>query len=250
MNDSLLYTLIFSLLGCVGAVVGASILLVYPNVHDRIKTKLLAYAVGTLLGGSFLGLLPKAIEQLDARTVLMTTLIGIIAFFSIEKILRFPHFHVHSDECKHPSPPGVLILIGDAIHNFVDGVVIAAAFSVSIPLGIATSIAVIAHEIPQELGDFVILLQSGWQRRKAFWLNFMVALATLPGAILTYCMLKPIQSVTPYLLAVSAASFLYIATTDLVPILHHETSIKRSTCQFAFMVLGVVTILFIHRLIH
>lgn len=247
------YILVFSILGSVGALIGSGLLLAFPKVHDRLKTQLLAYAVGTLLGGAFLGLLPHALEHLPPPSVMTTTLIGILAFFTIEKILRLPHHHSqcdHHTECDTQTPHGMLILMGDALHNFVDGVVIAAAFLTSVPLGLMTSLAVVAHEIPQELGDFVILLQSGWSKKRAFWLNFLVALATIPGAILAYFTLSTMQEIIPYLLALSAASFLYIATSDLVPLLHHETSPKKSAWQLLFILLGIGTLYAIHQGFH
>jgi zinc and cadmium transporter len=250
----LVYIMIFSILGSVGAMTGAGALLAFPKLHDRLKTPLLAYAVGTLLGATFLGLLPEAIEQSQPRIILIVTLAGLFGFFFLEKLLRLPHIHGHTAENhehkgEHHAlyPAGFLILIGDAFHNFVDGIVIAIAFSVSIPLGVLTSLAVIAHEVPQELGDFVILLQSGWKPRKAYWMNFLSSLTTLPGALLGYGALQFIAPRIPIFLAIAAASFLYIATVDLAPILHHESGIKRSLLQLVGLLLGTGTIFVLHE---
>ncbi|MFY9608844.1 MAG: ZIP family metal transporter [Blastocatellia bacterium] len=250
------YVLIFSLLGSVGALTGAGVLLMFPKLHDRLKTILLAYAVGTLLGAAFMGLIPEAIAHHPAEPVLLVVLAGIFGFFLVEKILRLPHVHGHVAEQhdhageRHPiQPAGLLILIGDGFHNFVDGIVIATAFSVSIRLGVLTSLAVVAHEVPQELGDFTILLQSGWSPRKAYWMNSLSALATLPGALLGYVALHAIEPHIPYLLAIAAASFLYIATVDLAPILHHESGFKKSLLQLAGLLLGAGTISMLHRLL-
>jgi zinc and cadmium transporter len=253
----LIYIVIFSLLGSVGALAGAAILLLFPKLHDRLRTPLLAYAVGTLLGATFIGLIPEAIEQNEAKPVLLIVLAGLFGFFFLEKILRLPHIHGHAGE-RHehagehhtPHPAGVLILVGDAFHNFVDGIVIATAFSVSIQLGMVTALAVIVHEVPQELGDFVILLQSGWQPRKAYWMNFLSALTTLPGALLGYGAIQFIAPRISYFLAIAAASFLYIATIDLAPILHHESGFKKSLWQLASMMLGTATILVLHEFLH
>ena len=186
----------------------------------------------------------------------MVILAGLFGFFFLEKILRLPHIHGHAAE-QHDhggehhamQPAAVLILVGDAFHNFVDGVVIATAFSVSVQLGVLTSLAVVAHEVPQELGDFTILLQSGWSARKAYWMNFFSAMATLPGALLGYVAIQAIEPHIPYLLAIAAASFLYIATVDLAPILHHESGFKKSVLQLAGLLLGTGTISVLHRLL-
>jgi zinc and cadmium transporter len=250
------YVLIFSLLGSVGALAGAGVLLLFPKLHDRLKTILLAYAVGTLLGATFMGLIPEAIEHHPAKPVLMVVLAGLLGFFLVEKILRLPHIHGrlteqhdHAGE-RHPiEPAGLLILIGDGFHNFIDGIVIATSFSVSVQLGVLTSLAVVAHEVPQELGDFTILVQSGWSSRKAYWMNFLSALASLPGALLGYLALGAIEPHIPYLLAIAAASFLYISTVDIAPILHHEGGFKKGLLQLAGLLLGTGTISLLHRLL-
>jgi zinc and cadmium transporter len=137
---------------------------------------------------------------------------------------------------------GPLILIGDAFHNFVDGIVIAAAFLVSIPLGVAAALAVIAHEVPQEVGDFAILLDSGYNAWKALWLNTLSAGATLPGAVLAYYWLSRAMEAMPYVLAASAASFIYIAAADLIPTLHRQASPAAGLRQFALLLAGIATI--------
>jgi zinc and cadmium transporter len=248
--------ILFSLLGSVGALAGAGILLAFPKFHDRLKTPLLAYAIGALLGATFIGLLPEAVEQSSPRLVCLVTLGGIFIFFILEKILRLPHVHSHLGEHHtHPHadghstghPAGMLILIGDAFHNFVDGVVIATTFSISVPLGIIAALAVVAHEVPQELGDFVILLQSGWDRQRAYWMNFLSALATLPGAVLAYVAQELVEPYLSFFLAIAAASFLYIGMTDLAPILHHDSGFKKSFLQLIGLLLGVGTIGLLHH---
>jgi zinc and cadmium transporter len=243
------YIIIFSLLGSVGALTGAGLLLAFPKSYYQFKIPFLAYAVGTLLGSTFIGLLPEAIEQGRPESVCLAALAGIFIFFFLEKILRLPHRHGHADQQgdhlgRHHEvhPAGTLILIGDTFHNFVDGVVIATAFSSSVPLGMLTSLAVIAHEIPQELSDFVILLQSRWSSRRAYWMNFLSSLGTPTGAMLGYISLQIIAPNLPFVLAVAAASFLYVAMADLAPILHHEAGFRRSLVQFAGLLLGAGTI--------
>jgi zinc and cadmium transporter len=252
----LAWIIAFSLLGSVGALSGAGVLFAFPKLQERLKSLLLAYAIGALLGAVFLGLLPEAIKEGQTQQVFLVTLGAIVVFFVLEKVLRLPHVHGHLGEhqnheqsCNHhaQNPAGTLILIGDAFHNFVDGAVIALAFSISIHLGILTALAVVAHEIPQELGDFVILLQSGWGRWRAYWMNFLSALATLPGALLTFAAGDLIEPYLPYFLAVAAASFLYIAMTDLAPILHHDSGFKRSFQQLAGLAAGILTIALLRR---
>lgn len=251
----LTWIITFSLLGSVGALTGAGVLLLFPVLHERLKTLLLAYAIGTLLGAVFLGLLPEAVKERPPESIFLATLGGIVFFFILEKVLRLPHAHGHLGQhsnhdqpCQHhtQNPAGTLILIGDAFHNFVDGAVIAGAFSISTSLGVLTALAVVAHEIPQELGDFVILLQSGWNRWRAYWINFLSALATLPGALLTFAAEQRIAPYLPYFLALAAASFLYIAMTDLAPILHHDSGFKKSSQQLAGLVAGILTIGLLH----
>ncbi len=245
----LLTILAFSLLGSVGAVAGSALLLLVPELRKRFQTPLISYAVGTLLGATFMELLPRAIEGAGVHPALNTTLAGFVLFFAVEKILRIPHLHAHGG--MHPvKPAGTLILWGDALHNFVDGVVMATAFTVSIPLGISTSLAVVAHEVPQELGDFAILLDSGWEPRKAFYMNGLSALATVPGALMAFAALGSIDALIPKILALSAASFLYIATTDIAPMLHHERGVGVSVRQLLGILLGIGTMLALHQLLH
>jgi zinc and cadmium transporter len=253
-----LLVLLFSFMGSVGALTGAGILIAFPKLYERLKTLLLSYAIGTLLGATFLALLPEAIETIDSHRALQVVLIGFISFFILEKILRLPHGHARSAGHRHRSadlkqehthPVGILILIGDAFHNFVDGVLIAAAFFVSIPLGVITALAVVVHEVPQELGDFVILIESGMQKMKAYWANFASALTTVLGAVLTLWMHESIARYIPYIVALSASSFLYIAAVDLSPILHHYTELKSGLKQTVGIVAGILTIVVIHVLL-
>lgn len=244
-----LYILGFSLLGSVGALAGAGLLLLFPRVHGRLKGPLLAFAVGSLLGAAFLGLLPRALELGSIQEVLGVTLAAIFGFFLVEKLIRLPHAHGHAGEHPVLHPAGWLILWGDAFHNFVDGVIIATTFLVSIPLGILTALAVVAHEIPQELGDFVILLESGWDSKRAFWMNALSSLATVAGAVAAYGASGLIQAYVPSLLAIAAASFIYIAMTDVTPMLHHEHGYARSLQQVVFVLVGILTIGGLDRLL-
>ena len=239
------WVLLFSILGSIGAIAGAALLLILPvTIRERLVPCLISYATGTLLGAAFLGMIPASLEQTSARSILMTVLAGMVAFFILEKLVLWRHCHESNCEVHGQAAP--LILIGDAFHNFVDGVVIAAAFLTSIPLGVATAIAVIAHEVPQEVGDFAILLDSGYSRTKALITNTLSASSTLPGAVAGYFWLADTRTLLPYVLALSAASFIYIATADLVPNLHRKVSLADSIRQVTLLLLGIGTIALMH----
>jgi zinc and cadmium transporter len=206
----------FALLGSIGSIGVAGLWLVLRRKSLSIVTNcLIPYAIGTLLGASFFGMIPHALSGLAGPRVFLTVASGIILFYVLEKLALWRH--CHEQPCGVHTRTGAMILIGDSLHNFVDGVSIAAAFAVSVPLGVATSAAVIAHEVPQELGDFAILLESGYSRSHALLFNALSSLTALPGAVMTYFLLPFVQALVPYLLAVSAASFIYIALADLVP---------------------------------
>jgi zinc and cadmium transporter len=244
----LTWIIVFSVLGSVGAIAGAASLLVFrQGTRKTLLPWLLSYATGTLLGAAFLGMIPEALQQNNALDISSTILAGIIIFFILEKMVIWRH--CHTSGCEVHGAAGPLILIGDAFHNFVDGFVIAAAFLTSVPLGIAASLAVIAHEIPQEVGDFAILLENGYSRSRALMLNLLSSLATLPGAVIAYFFLGATREAVPFILALSAASFIYIAIADLVPSLHRQVSLKAALIQLLLVIAGIGTIAFF-RLAH
>jgi zinc and cadmium transporter len=231
----------FGLLGSLGAIGAAASFLLFPeNVRRIVVPSLVSYATGTLLGAAFLGMLPAALGRAPARTVMTTVLAGMVLFFVLEKLVLWRHSHDEPDEARGSA--GSLILFGDSLHNFVDGVVIAVAFMTSIPLGVATALAVIAHEIPQEVGEFAILLDAGFGRARALAWNALSASMTLPGGILAYFWLAGAQQAVPYVLAVSAASFIYIAAADLIPSLNKPQTTAGSVRQFLLLVAGIATI--------
>jgi zinc and cadmium transporter len=236
----------FALLGSMGAVVAAATFLVVPTAARRILVPLLiSYAIGTLLAVALVDLLPEAIERITVEPVMLTVLAGLIVFFLLERFLLWRHSHADSAVESH-STAGPLIISGDALHNFVDGIVIAAGFMASIPVGIATALAIILHELPQEVGDFAILLESGFSRRRAFAWNLVSGSASLPGALLAYVALDHVEEAVPYVLALAAASFLYIGLADLIPGLHRRPGVGASASQLALIVAGVATILLLH----
>lgn len=244
---TLILILVFSLLGSVGSVLVASLLFLRRReLSPAWKTGILSYATGTLLAAALLGMIPHALDRLPARTALGIVLGGLIGFFLLEKL--FVWRHCHESDCPVHGQAGPLILLGDGVHNFVDGVAIALAFLHSTPLGVATALAVVAHEIPQEIGDIMILVHGGWSRRRALVANFLVSLTTLAGAGAAVALGARITAFTPHALAVSAASFLYIALADLTP---GHRSLPRpadSARQLAGLLAGIATILLVQGL--
>lgn len=237
------WIIVFSILGSIASVGAAALMLLFPAaIRRQLVPCLISYATGTLLGAAFLGMIPAGLAIAPAIEITGTVLAGMVLFFMLEKLVLWRH--CHEGECEVHSRAGPLILVGDAFHNFVDGVVIAAAFLTSVPLGIATALAVIAHEVPQEVGDFAILLDSGYGRRKALLLNGLSAATTLPGAVLAYFWLAETHGAVPYILALSAASFIYIAAADLIPGLHRQVKPAAALRQFLLLLAGIGTIAF------
>lgn len=249
---------------------------------------LVSYAIGALLGAAFLEVLPHAVEASgDPAQACAVVLGGILLFFVLEKLVLWRH--CHHDDCEghelptlvqeaqaplpagayRPATPaplayakpvsmpahdhgrsGMLIIVGDTFHNFVDGVLIAAAFMQDIQLGIVAALAMIAHEIPQEVGDFLILLHSGYTKLRAFLFNLLSSFATLAGGLLAYFGLSVVQGAIPYLLALAAASMIYVAVADLIPGLHKRTELRATLQQISLILLGVGTIFLTHHIAH
>jgi zinc and cadmium transporter len=220
---------------------------------------LISYAVGTLLGAVFLELLPQAFERADSlEGMALTILVGILLFFVMEKLVLWRHCHV--EQCEAHDPPlaphhdhgrsGMMIMIGDTFHNFVDGVLIAAAFLANPELGIVTSIAIIAHEIPQEVGDFLILLHSGYSKSRALVFNMLSSAAMVLGGAIGYLALQSVEHWIPPLLGLAAASMLYVSVADLMPGLHKRPELLATLQQVVLITLGVATIWLVGELAH
>jgi len=240
-----LLVICFTLLGSICSIaLAAWVLLLKGTRLKRITMLVIPYAIGTLLGAAFFGMIPHAMEEISSAAALRAVLAGLILFFLIEKFAVWRH--CHEQPCEIHTRAGTLILIGDSLHTFVDGVAIAAAFAGSVPLGIATSVAVIAHELPQEIGDFAILLESGFSRGRALWFNALSSLAALVGAVLTFFLLPLAESLTPYLLSISAASFIYIALADLIPGRRSSGGLRSLLWELPLMALGLGTIFAFH----
>lgn len=212
---------------------------------------LISYAVGALLGAVFLEVLPHAFERASSvQAAAATVLAGILLFFVLEKLVLWRHCHQEQCEAHDPSPiemhdhgrSGLMILIGDTFHNFVDGVLVAAAFLANTELGIVTALAIIAHEIPQEVGDFLILLHSGYSKQSALMLNLLSSTAMVAGGVLAYFALQTMQGWVPPLLGLAAASMLYVSVADLIPGLHRRPELRATGQQVVLIGLGVGTI--------
>jgi zinc and cadmium transporter len=232
----------------------------------------ISFAIGALLAVAFWGLIPEAFSETKPeqfQSLSGTILAGVLGFFVLEKLLIWRHCHSgdceahgNEDEYEHghghthshsqgiAKSAGALIILGDGIHNFVDGVLIAAAFLTDVQLGIVTSLAVAAHEIPQEVGDFAILLHSGYSRSKALFYNILASLTTVLGGVLAYFSLADLHESLPYFLVLAASSFIYIAVADLIPSLHKKTDMKTSLQQIALIAMGVLLICSLHGLAH
>jgi zinc and cadmium transporter len=225
---------------------------------------LVSYAIGALLGAAFLEIIPEAFETAkSAQSMAATLLAGILIFFVLEKLVLWRHCHV--EECEAHAPDhdhneghshghdhgrsGLMITVGDTFHNFVDGILIAAAFLADFNLGVVTALAIIAHEIPQEVGDFLILLHSSYSKRKAIMLNLLSSAATLVGAVLAYYALATMQGVVPYVLGMAASSMIYVAVADLIPGLHKRPELHATAQQVVLIGLGVGSILMVKLLL-
>ncbi len=272
---TLVYIIIAALFGGIISVSFAA--LIAWRTQPRLIPLFVSYAVGALLGVVFLDLLPHIFETTtEYSKVAAWILAGILGFFVLEKMVLWRHSHDHGAQFAEPPVttgkpdelPGLphshghhhrhegddkgsessawMIIIGDAFHNFTDGLAIAAAFVADIRLGILTSIAIIAHELPQELGDFLVLIHSGMSKRQALFWNMVSSLATLVGAVLAYFLLQVFEAYTYVFLCLAAASMIYVAIADLIPGLHRRTSLRDSLGQFALIGLGVGSIVLVH----
>ena len=242
--STLLIALGLSLLGGLGGLLVASgVLLISDSTRAQLVPLLVSYAVGALLGVAMLGVLPEALDKLPPLHVFATLLGGILLFFVLEKLVLWRHCHTH--DCEVHDGSVVPVLVGDSIHNFIDGAAIGMAVLTSIPLGVSTALAVGAHEIPQEVGDFAILLHAGYSRRRALIVNVLSGLSSALGAFVAWLAFGWLPRALPYFLALAAASFLYVAMADLIPGLHRGRTDASSLRQIIFIAAGVATAFFV-----
>jgi zinc and cadmium transporter len=234
-------------MGSAGSVLLAgSMLFLRDEKLRKITGPLSSIAGGTLLGAAFLGMLPAATQMADHGLIFQTTLLGIVSFFVTEKIILW-RICSNKDCTRERNASAQLILVGDAFHNFIDGVIITSAFYASPSFGILVTLSVFAHEIPQELGDFGILLKNGFSKKKALISNILSSLTAIIGGIITFFALDAVRGIVPFVLAFSASSFIYIALADLVPQMHQKTRLKDSVAQITLVLIGIAIIYFIQR---
>jgi len=234
----LAYIIVFTLIGSILSLFGSLFLLLKQKITEDFSQKLISFAAGALIATAFLDLLPEASELKEGSQIFLFSLLGFVSFFFAEKYIRLFHYHHGHGE----KPSTVLVLAGDGIHNFVDGVAIAVAFLVSIPLGIVTTIAVASHEIPQEIADMGVLLANGLPKARALIFNFLSAITALIGAIAAFLLAGRIEGYLYIFLAVAAGHFIYIAASDLIPELHEKSRGKRDFGSILIFVLGILTI--------
>jgi zinc and cadmium transporter len=219
--------------------IGVLTLSVSLDVLKKMLLCMVSFSAGGLLGGAFIHLLPEAVEEMGfGIDVSLYVLSGIFISFAVEKFICWRHCHIPTSD-EHPHSLGYMNLFGDGVHNFIDGLIIAASYLTSISLGIATTVAVILHEIPQEIGDFGVLIYSKFSIKKALLMNFLTALTAVAGALTVLVFGTYIHETVKFLVPFAAGGFIYIASTDLIPELKKEVSIKKSTLQLIFLLLGV-----------
>ena len=250
------WIIVFCLLGGVLSALAAALFLVLKeSQRNHLLPHLVSFATGALLGAALLGLLPHALAAQagdDMHVIPMTVLLGLLGFFLLEKMVLWRHCHHDHCEVHAPTPDihhrstGTMILVGDGLHNFLDGVLIAGAFLTDIHLGVVTSLAVVAHEIPQEVGDFAVLLHSGFSRSRALFYNVAASLTTVIGGVLAYYALQDVEAALPYVLAVAASSFIYIAVADLIPTLHERVEV-RATLQQILLIAGGIAVIYLSQ---
>lgn len=237
--------LLFTFIGSIGALIGGVILLTHEKIALKISHFIASFAAGVLLGTAFFDLLPEAAHEAEGTgvNIFLWALVGILLFFLTERFVHWFHhheeFHEHKKETKSTVP---LIIIGDTMHNFIDGVAIAATFMVNPSLGIFTALAVFSHEVPQEIGDFGLLLHKGMKRKKIILVNIISAAVAFAGALLTYSLGNVLESYIPVLLAITAGFFIYIAASDLIPEIHYEKRKGFAFLESSLLIVGVVVI--------
>lgn len=235
-----LYTIVSVMLVSLISFIGVVTLSMNAERLKQILIYLVSLSAGALFGDAFIHLLPEIVEETGWElTTSLSIMGGILTFFVLEKILHWHHYHLpHTKEQIHPF--AVMNLIGDGVHNFIDGLIIGASYLVSIPVGMATTIAVGVHEIPQEIGDFGVLLHGGFSKGKAVFYNFLSALMAFLGAIVSLVLSTVVGNVTTYLIPFAAGGFIYIAGSDLIPELHKEVKVKKSLIQFIAFIVGIL----------
>jgi zinc and cadmium transporter len=242
------------LLWSVGATILVSLISFIGLIGLGLKTKMLdniiflliGLSAGTLIGDAFLHLIPEAVEANSSELVFLYIIIGFSLFFLIERVLFWHHCHEHG-RCDVHVTAKYMNLIGDGVHNFIDGLVIAGSFGAGIPVGITTTIAVVTHEIPQEIGDFGVLVYGGFSRMKALLMNFLSGLTAVAGAVVGVFLVARVADVNNFLLPFTAGGFIYIGASDLIPELHKEPKVRKSIMAFVFFLIGILFMYLLKR---
>ncbi|MBU1905377.1 MAG: ZIP family metal transporter [Candidatus Omnitrophica bacterium] len=244
---TLVYILVSTFIVSIISLIGVLALAINDKLLDKIVFYLIGFSAGALIGGAFLHMLPEALGQSVNINIFYYLILGIVIFFLLERYLYWRH--CHEGVCDIHAFT-YLNLVGDGLHNFIDGMVIAASFLISIKLGIVTTVAIILHEIPQELGDFGVLIYGGFSKKKALLYNFVSALMAIAGAITGYFIADSAEGFSTFILSLSAGGFIYIATSDLIPQLHKESNLKRSSFAFIAFLLGIALMALLKALDH
>lgn len=240
MLEMWIYTIASVLVVSLISLVGVFALAVNSERLRKILMYFVAFSAGALLGDAFIHLLPESVESYGFDlTISLSIILGILIFFVLEKVIHWRHCHIPDCE-DHVKSFAYMNIVGDGLHNFIDGLIIAASYLVSLPVGIATTLAVIFHEIPQEIGEFGLLLHGGFSKRKAILVNFLSALMAVLGAIVALFISRLISGVQAVLVPVAAGGFIYIACSDLIPEMHKEISLRKSIVQIISLVLGIL----------
>lgn len=244
MSLAFIYSLISVFIISLISLVGIFTLSIKESTIKKYIFIFVSLAIGALLGDTFIHLLPEAVEEIgNINYAFIAVMAGIFIFFVIEKFLHW-HHHQDDSEEKHIRPVGKMILVSDGFHNFLDGIIIGASYMISLPVGIATTIAVLLHEIPQEIGDFGVLLHAGYSKTKALFLNFLSALLSIVGVVAVFIIGETLENLSVWLLAVASGGFIYIALSDLIPELHHNEDHKKdlihTLIQIVVALIGVV----------
>lgn len=243
MTINYLYAFISVLAVSLVSLVGVFSLSLREDVLKKYINFFISLAIGALLGDAFIHIIPEAFESgLSSNIVSILVIVGILLFFVIEKFIHW-HHHGEDKEETHVHPVGKLVLFTDGFHNLIDGAIIGASFLISPHVGVATTLAVILHEIPQEIGDFAVLIHAGYTKKKALWLNFLSALASVLGLVIVFVFGNIVENAAMWFIPIAAGGFIYIAVADLIPELHKTKNVKHSLIQIGIIMLGVVSML-------
>lgn len=234
----LFYAVAATLLVSMLSLAGIAFVTLGRKILNTVLFVMVAFAAGAMMSASFFHLLPEAAEGIGSFRAGVVTLVGFSCFFILERFLYWRHCHKGGHCDVHPYT--TLSLVGDAVHNFLDGIVIGSAFLADTALGVSAAVVIAAHELPQELGDYAILVRGGHTHRKALWLNFASALTSVAGAVLAWIGLADHHELIPYVMAFAAGNFIYVSSSDLVPELHKEQDVRRAALAFAFFLAAVV----------